>query len=53
MLVNGTGTSQRGNLSLGERFHTDLTTHKTNVQDETQAQTRLGPYWAGPHLDQD
>lgn len=38
-------------LFPSNRLHTVLTTGQTTLQDETEAQTVKGQWWAGPQLD--
>ena len=43
MLGEGKVTRQRGNLSARRKFYKIQTTCQTNLQDETEAQTMMGP----------
>lgn len=47
----GKGANQMVAFILG--FHTVLTTSQTALSDETEAQTMVASWWAGPHLNQD
>lgn len=51
MMGEAKSTSQKG--SLAKRFHAALTTCQTISQTRTEAQTVMGQWWAGSHLDQD
>lgn len=43
----------RGRLSYGKRFHTVLATGQSTLQDETEAQSVMGPWRVGSHFDWD
>lgn len=38
-----------GSLSPTKKLQIVLTTHLTTLQSETEAQTMVGQWWAGPH----